>query len=440
MRRNFVYLTASALLFLLTLPPFRQSWASAIGLVPLLLLMEARASFRRLVLYGLIAGLPFYAYGFYWILYYNAWIYFAVLLCHVPFVGLFLGLTGEIIRRIPKGPPACLIVPPLVWVCLSLLYEQTPLGTAGTQALFYQPLVWMQISRLLGVHGVVFLFVLLNAAIAWAWAPPVRKRLAPLVFTALLFLGTFLGGRRALAQTYKADFPVALIQHNLPLDKKWWMRNPKEVVERYRLMALEAAKQKPRLIIFPSYSMPFDAYREPYFFQNLARETGAYLLVSTYVSRIAKRRIAEVGQYEMALLFSPEGKLAGLDTAVQGPPFRDIDQVFAEKSEILETPLGRSGILLCFEDTLARMARSEVKRGAEVLIALSNPGHFTKTFLPEYHLFQDQLRAIETGLFVIRVSTHGYSAIIDPRGRVISRSELGRQEIIYGQDRRPVGP
>lgn len=211
------------------------------------------------------------------------------------------------------------------------------------------------------------------------------------------------------------------------------MRNHKEVVERYRSLALEAATKKPRLIIFPSYSMPFDAYREPYFFQNLARETGAYLLVSTYIPRVAKRRIAEAGQYETALLFSPEGELTGLDTAVQGPPFRNIGQVFDKKSEVLETPLGKAGILLCFEDTVARMARNEVKKGAEVLIALSNPGHFTKTFLPEYHLFQDQLRAIETGLFVIRVSTNGYSAIIDPRGRIISQTNLGKQELLYGQ-------
>jgi len=54
-------------------------------------------------------------------------------------------------------------------------------------------------------------------------------------------------------------------------------------------------------------------------------------------------------------------------------------------------------------------------------------------FLPEYHLYQDQLRAIETGLFVIRVSANGYSAIIDPRGRIIKRTELAKQQIFYDE-------
>lgn len=48
------------------------------------------------------------------------------------------------------------------------------------------------------------------------------------------------------------------------------------------------------------------------------------------------------------------------------------------------------------------------------------------------HLYQDQLRAIETDRWVIRVSSNGYSAIIDPRGRIIKRSELGKQQILYG--------
>lgn len=423
----------SSILFLLTLPPFRQSWVSVIALVPLLSLID-RTSFRRLLLYGLIASLPYYAYGLYWILYYHPGVYLLVLLCHLPFLGLFLGCTGEIVKRFPSSLAVNFIVPPLVWVLMGWFYELTPLGAVGTQALFYQPLVWMQVSRFFGVQGIVFLFALLNSAIILCFNFSYqKKRFAPLILTAFLFLSTFLWGKRAMADSFKFDLPVALIQHNLPLDKNWWMGHHKEVVEHYRTMALEASKEKPKLIIFPSYSIPFDVYRNPGFFQALAAETNAYLLVSTYIPRLPNRRIAEVGQYEMALLFSPDGKLAGFDTAVQGPPFRNIGQVFDKKSETLETPLGKAGILLCFEDAIARMAGNEVKKGAEVLIAVSNPGHFTKTFLPEYHLFQDQLRAIETGLFVIRISTNGYSAIIDPRGRILSQTELEKQEILYGQ-------
>ena len=110
-----------------------------------------------------------------------------------------------------------------------------------------------------------------------------------------------------------------------------------------------------------------------------------------------------------------------------------MNQVLAKETEVLPTPLGKLGVLLCYEDTVPHRAKQEVKKGAEILVAISNIGHFTKTVLPDHHLYQDQLRAIETDLFVVRVSANGYSAIIDPRGRVIKRTELGKQEILYGQ-------
>ena len=204
------------------------------------------------------------------------------------------------------------------------------------------------------------------------------------------------------------------------------------ILSRYQSLALEAAKEKPEVIVFPSYTMPFDPYRSTNFFSDLAKETGAFLIVSTFIPKVPDRTIDEAGQYEVALLFSPNDGLVALDKAVEGPPFRKIHQVLTKETQILNTPLGKVGTLLCFEDVLARRAKEEVKLGADVLVALSNPGHFTKTFMPGYHLYQDQLRAIETGKPVIRVSANGYSAIIDPRGRVIAKTELGKQQILYG--------
>ena len=225
---------------------------------------------------------------------------------------------------------------------------------------------------------------------------------------------------------------VALIQHNLPPDKAWWLKHQPLILDRYRELALQAAQSKPSLIVFPSYALPFDAYRSPVFFEKLARETHAYLLVSTYIPAIANRRIAEVGQYEMALLYSPEKGLVAADKAVQGPPFHRIHEVLGEKRELLETPAGKMGVLLCFEDALAVQARREAEAGADFLAAISNPSHFIKTFLPEYHLYQDQLRAIETGRPVIRVSAMGPTAFIDRFGRIQKKSELENTEILTG--------
>ncbi len=416
----------------MTLPPFGQSWAAGVALVPLLILARDNSPVSNF-LSGLFTGLIYYGAGLYWILYYNPWIYFLVLLCHLPFLGLFLAGTGVLLGRFKENIWIHFLGPPIVWVALSFFYEQMPIGGVGTQALFYQPLVWMQSCRFFGIFGIVFLWVLLNSAITILFRHSSKTKWVPFIIMVGLFIGNFVWGKKALAQTFAGQKEVALIQHNLPVGKEWWLRNHRFILDTYRSLAMKAAEQKPSLIVFPSYALPFDAFRNPDFLQQLAKETQTYLLVATYIPTIPNRRIAEVGQYEVALLFSPEGELVGADKAVRAPPFRDIRQELAKETKLLESPLGRMGILLCFEDILPSVAKREVGKGAEILAAISNPGHFLKTFVPGYHLYQDQLRAIENHRFVIRVSANGYSAVINPRGRIVKQTQLGKQQILYAK-------
>lgn len=431
---RYIPVALSIVFIFLIFPPFRQTWVAGIVFVPLLWLMEKGFSIRRAFLTGLLVGTVAYAYVLYWVAYYNVWTYFAVVLCHLPFFALFLGFTSLMFRRYPNNIFIDFLVPPTVWVALSFIYEQTPVGAAGTQVFFYQPTSWMQICRLVGMHGLVFLFLMFNSSIAVALRfPKGLMRFLPLTVSVVLFFATFILGKKALSEDFQPNQPVSLVQHNLPANRDWWIRNHLTIKNQYHSMALEAAKEKPKLIIFPSYSLPFDSYRDPEFFNSLARETNSHLLVATYIPKFPNRRIADVGQYEIAVLYSPVGEVVGIDYSVKGPPFRNIQQSFSEKSEVLRSPIGNLGILLCFEDVLPSLAKTEVKKGADVIIALSNPRIFNRTFLPEYHLYQDQLRAIETGRWVIRVSANGYSAIIDPRGRIIKRTQLGTQEILHGQ-------
>ena len=91
------------------------------------------------------------------------------------------------------------------------------------------------------------------------------------------------------------------------------------------------------------------------------------------------------------------------------------------------------GVLLCYEDTRPRDAKLWVKTGAQILVALSNPGHFLGTPLPRYHLLHDRIRAMETGRYLIRVSANGFSAIIDPNGKILAQSRLNEEVILKGE-------
>jgi apolipoprotein N-acyltransferase len=56
-----------------------------------------------------------------------------------------------------------------------------------------------------------------------------------------------------------------------------------------------------------------------------------------------------------------------------------------------------------------------------VLLNVSNLAWFGDSFAPEQHLQESQMRALETGRWMVRSTNTGATAAIDETGRVVSR-------------------
>ncbi len=91
-------------------------------------------------------------------------------------------------------------------------------------------------------------------------------------------------------------------------------------------------------------------------------------------------------------------------------------------------PLGRFGVLICYEASLERGAALLAGRGAEVLVVLTNEGYFDGTLLKRRRLREDRLRAVETGLWLVRAAETGFSGSVDPHGRVVFLAPEGVSE------------
>ncbi len=87
--------------------------------------------------------------------------------------------------------------------------------------------------------------------------------------------------------------------------------------------------------------------------------------------------------------------------------------------------LGRVLPLICYEAIFPRHARTTPR--ADWILQITNDGWFGDLTGPYQHLAQARLRAVETGLPVIRVANTGVSAVIDARGGVVSSLPLGAQ-------------
>ncbi|HYD49556.1 MAG TPA: apolipoprotein N-acyltransferase, partial [Terriglobales bacterium] len=89
----------------------------------------------------------------------------------------------------------------------------------------------------------------------------------------------------------------------------------------------------------------------------------------------------------------------------------------------LETRLGRTAVVICFEAVFPELVRRRME-GAEVLVNLSNDAWLGDNAGPRQHALMVAMRAIETRSWVVRATTTGVSAFIDPHGRVVAATEM----------------
>jgi apolipoprotein N-acyltransferase len=90
-------------------------------------------------------------------------------------------------------------------------------------------------------------------------------------------------------------------------------------------------------------------------------------------------------------------------------------------------PLGRFGALISHEAVRSLPASKLAAMGAELLVVVTNEAAFEGTLLKRRRLRQDRLRAVETGLWVVRAAETGPSGSIDPRGHPAFLSPEGKR-------------
>jgi apolipoprotein N-acyltransferase len=103
----------------------------------------------------------------------------------------------------------------------------------------------------------------------------------------------------------------------------------------------------------------------------------------------------------------------------------------------------RLGVLICYEDILPGFVRRVVRdTRPHLLVNLTNDAWFGDTHEPWIHLALAKLRAVEHRRYLVRATNTGVSAVIDPAGRVVTRSgaftrENLRAEVAMLEDTTP---
>lgn len=131
------------------------------------------------------------------------------------------------------------------------------------------------------------------------------------------------------------------------------------------------------------------------------------------VDRYVKRRLVPFGEYV------PARSLLGWFPPLEQVPRDAIPGDAPQSIEVVEGV--RAAVLICFETMFADVARSNLLANdepAQILLTMTNDASFGDSPEHPQHLAQSQLRAVETGRWVVHSSITGRSAFVDQDGGV----------------------
>jgi apolipoprotein N-acyltransferase len=101
----------------------------------------------------------------------------------------------------------------------------------------------------------------------------------------------------------------------------------------------------------------------------------------------------------------------------------------------LATPGGRdlrAAPLICYDAVVPELAREAVRRGADLIVTLSNDSWFASGEGPNLHLTVSAFRSLETRRAQARATNTGISALILPTGEIVARAGVHERAALVG--------
>ncbi len=97
---------------------------------------------------------------------------------------------------------------------------------------------------------------------------------------------------------------------------------------------------------------------------------------------------------------------------------------------VLDTEVGPVGVSISWEGFFEHRARHSVREGAQLLTNPTNGSSYWLTIVQTQQVASNQLRAIENDRWVLQVAPTGLSAVIDPNGKVVQRTDVSERRVL----------
>ena len=309
--------------------------------------------------------------------------------------------------------------------------------------------------RLVGPLGLALWILLLSAVVAEFWLRRREFGWQPRV-GALVVLG-LLVAVQALAQVSPRGsdsgqtLRIAAVQGGGEQGVFAVDSNPRDVIERHLAATrLLDAEDEVGLVVWPENAIDVDDFTTSNVKQQIvaeARRIGAPFAVGvtedagdnfTNAQIVVDQNGDEISRYDKVRRV-PYGEYVPLRSLLDslGAPVDRIprDAVSGTARAILDVPMPtRSATLavaISWEVFFPGRVDDGVAAGGEIVLNPTNGSSYTGEILQQQQVAMSQLRALESGRFVVQAATTGYSVIVDPDGHVLQRIPIGKQAVIF---------
>lgn len=478
LRKKLIFSLVGGVLMGLAPAPNNFWWLAWIGLVPLwLALFKFKNSLQQTILIALVWGLGFYGLALFWItgVHPMTWmgVPWLVSLLIATFCWLFITCWGTalvvtwsvLMTVITKKfndifkdqniSNSCLkvLLGITLWCSLETLWSYTPLwwtSLASTQS--PTNLIILQLGKISGASAITISIIAVNGFLAEGIL--IRKRITnlysknlffflPLLIFAIWHLFGFWLYQYPINLDNQQAIKVGIIQGNIPNEIKLYPSGWRKAIEGYTTGYQRLAKQKVDIVLTPETALPFywdniinnqSSFYQAVLTEKIPAWLGAFgkegnsytnslfTLTATgkTYSQYDKFKLVPLGEYIPfeSVLGKIIDRLSPLDAHL----------VPGKSNQIFDTPLGRAIAGICYESAFSQHFRRQAREGGEYIITASNNAHYSSA-MPAQHHALDVMRAIETDRWAARATNTGYSAIVDPRGHTLWRSQMEQYAI-----------
>ncbi|PVB61305.1 apolipoprotein N-acyltransferase [Labrenzia sp. 011] len=323
-----------------------------------------------------------------------------------------------------------------------------------------------QAASLVGIYGLSFLTLALAASPAvLADARPLRQRLRALggAVACLALVLVYGAVRLAGVETQEAALDIRIVQPSIDQKDKWRPELRDRIFQTYLDMTEaplggSARVGMPRLVVWPESAVPFLLTQEPGALYRVAAALGEGSELVTGAIR-AEADAAGARYFNSVYLIGGDGTVHSVYDKVRLVPFGEfvpfrslfdrlgiaglagpLEGFEAGYQQRMMSSAGGAGFvpLICYE-AIFPVNPPEEAGAPSFLLNVTNDAWFGRTPGPYQHFAQSRMRAIETGLPLVRAANTGISAIVDGKGEVIDSLSVFEKGVIDGRLPRQLG-